>query len=121
MAGHEQFIGMMIGYGIIAMAFLYISFNVKKEQVPRGRIFEKVLYFVMGLITLFAISLNMVLTTENVSELAYLEEITNAYFVVTTTIVLVMFFFYMYYMLRQAIISFKEVRNKDDKKNDYDL
>jgi len=121
MAGHEQFVGMIIGYVGIAFAFLYISFNVKKEQVPRGRIFEKVLYYVMGLITLFAISINLVLTAENVNDLSYLESATNAYFTVSTTIILVMFFFYMYYMLRQSIISFKEVRNKEDKNNEYDL
>lgn len=121
MAGHETYIALTQGFGILIFAFILISKSVKTENVPRGRIFEKIFYFMLALISMFALTVTMVLVVENETNLSHLVDPINAYFDVSTTIILVMFFFYMYYMIRKSILMFKQIREKGDKPTEYDL
>lgn len=110
MAGHETYIGIVIGFSATAAYFLYLSSKVKKETVPRGRIFEKVMYHIFALVTIFALNVMQLIHIENTMEVNYLEDFMNAYFGISTTFILVMFFFYMYYMLRNSIMMFKDIK-----------
>lgn len=109
-----SFTAFVIGFGIISYLCFYLSNNVRLDRVPKGRVLEKALYFMLGIIVLFGLSVLMVVQTQNDATVGFLEPITTAVLVIVSLFSLLLLYSYMYYLLRKHISSISKVKEKDD-------
>lgn len=103
-----------ITLAIIGLGFLaaYISHNIKLEEIPRGRIAEKALYYALSFIFLVGTPILILTLVENNSSLSYLETFASTSVIVTALVGFVIMLFYIIYHFRKRIERLNDKREE---------
>lgn len=109
--------GYILGLAAIGFLSIYASVNVKKDEVPVGRYMEKSLLYGLGILSIIAIALLMVLEAENGGLASHYLDFANAWFVGVGWGGFAIFASFMIYVLIKSISYFNSKREKSDEDN----
>lgn len=104
----------LIGLGFLAA---YISHNIKLEEIPRGRIAEKALYYALSFIFFIGTPIFLLVLAENNSSLSYLQSFLSTTVIVTTLVGFAIILFYIIYHFKKRLERL--TNQKEEQENDH--